>query len=150
MVLSSVACSVCVCVLLADRRMCVRTLWWYGVCVCVWVWCGSLAVLSAAHRGVLLICWSNRRQNTPGAVTLEGQDERRQCVLYSVVHGASAGRHPLITAAAFIWWPTAYLHTETKILQRADLFPRRGGGEHRGLVVPLCFWLRLHPQTDDI
>lgn len=76
------------------------------VCVCV---CGLVPWLCRRRLivGFLLICWSNRCQNTPGAVTLEGQESRRQCVLYSVVHRTSAGRHPLITAAAFIGWPAA-------------------------------------------
>lgn len=76
------------------------------VCVCV---CGLFPWLCRRRLivGFLLICWSNRSQNTPGAVTLEGQESRRQCVLYSVVHRTSAGRHPLITAAAFIGWPAA-------------------------------------------
>ncbi len=90
------------------------------VCVCVCV-AGSLAVPSAAHGGILLICWSNCCQNTPGTVTLEGQERRRQCVLYSVVHGTSAGWHPLITAAPLIWRPAASLHTDIKSLQRAHL-----------------------------
>lgn len=91
---------------------------WFGflypaVCVCVcmcsyvssWQDVGprSLAVPLAAHGEALLICWSNRCQNTPGAVTLEGQEERRQCVLYTVVHRMSAAWHLLITAATFMW-----------------------------------------------
>lgn len=92
MVWASVACSVCVCVC-----MCSYVSSWQDVGP------RSLAVPLAAHGEALLICWSNRCQNTPGAVTLEGQEERRQCVLYTVVHRMSAAWHLLITAATFMW-----------------------------------------------
>lgn len=110
MVWASVACSVCVCVC-----MCSYVSSWQDVGP------RSLAVPLAAHGEALLICWSNRCQNTPGAVTLEGQEERRQCVLYTVVHRMSAAWHLLITAATFMWGnqdlPQSWFIRQTRVEQ---------------------------------
>lgn len=95
---------------------------------CVHAWPGSLALPLAARHEVFLICWSNPCQYTPGAVTLEGQEARRQCVLYCVVHRTSAVSHPLRTAVDLIWWPTvsfSFFFAQTRVFRKPLSFIRQ-------------------------
>lgn len=70
----------------------IRQLWFWlplpaaFVCVCVYyllrdAWIDFLVGPLAAHSKVLLICWSNHCQNTPGDVASKGWEEGRQCLL---------------------------------------------------------------------